>query len=140
MFERYFTSEVWGLIGDETNRYAATCREPQGATRASRHRPWVDVTVEEIRAYIGVCILIGIVVLPKIDLYWSQKHDLRIQPISQALSRSLGICMFVTEQRRSPMASQGMTHCSNFANSLILSLLGCSLYTTPMTKCVSIKP
>ena len=69
VFERYFTSEVWDLIVDETNRYAATCREAQGATRAGRRRPWVDVTVEEMRAYIGVCILMGIVVLPRIDMY-----------------------------------------------------------------------
>ena len=30
----------------------------------------------------------GIVVLPRIDMYWSQKHDLLIQPISQVMSRT----------------------------------------------------
>ena len=34
VFERYFISEVWDLIVDETNRYAATCREAQDATKA----------------------------------------------------------------------------------------------------------
>ena len=84
---RYFTSDVWLW----------------GATQVGRRTPWVDVTVEEMRAYIGVCILLGIVVLQRIDMYWSQKL---IQPIFQVKNRthfeqisSTYICAIVKRER-----------------------------------------
>ncbi len=51
-----------------------------------KRRPWHDVTIEEMSAYIGVCMLMGIIVLPRIEMYWSQKHALLSQPLSQIMS------------------------------------------------------
>ena len=56
----------------ETNHYAAACREVQAPTRAGRRRPWYDNTVEEMKAYVDMCILMGVVVLPHIEMYVSR--------------------------------------------------------------------
>ena len=72
LFARYFTDEVWQLIVDETNRYAASCRQ----NLSDHSRPWTPVTVADIKAFIGLVILMGIVKSPQLDLYWSTKHPL----------------------------------------------------------------
>ncbi len=86
VFNTYFTPDVWNLLVVETNWYATQCRGAQPPTRADRRRPWHDVTTEEMAAYIGVCILMGIAILPRIEMYWSQKHAMRSQPLSQVMS------------------------------------------------------
>ena len=72
LFARYFTDEVWQLIVDETNRYAASCRQ----NLSDHSRPWTPVTVADIKAFIGMVILMGIVKSPQLDLYWSTKHHI----------------------------------------------------------------
>ena len=62
--ERFYTDEVWDLIVAETNRYAAQQRQ-----QASTHgRPWNDVTVEEMKDFVGMQILMGISRLPRIEI------------------------------------------------------------------------
>ena len=70
--------KVWDFLVLETNRYAAQCRGAQRPTRADSRRPWHDVTLEEMRA----------VILPTIEMYWSQKHLLLSQPL-MTISRYL---------------------------------------------------
>ena len=50
LFTRYFTDEVWQSIVDETNRYAASCRQKL----IDHSRPWTPVTVADIKAFIGM--------------------------------------------------------------------------------------
>ena len=88
VFYRYFTPEVWELLVVETNHYGAGCREVQAPTRAGRRRPWQDVTVEEMKAYVGMSILMGIVVLPRIQMYWSKEWDLLVQPLANVMSKT----------------------------------------------------
>ena len=55
----------------ETNRYAAANRS------ISRHsRAWSDVTVEEMKAFVGMLILMGILQLPRLEMYWQTTHPL----------------------------------------------------------------
>ena len=54
LFCKYFTDEVWDLLVTETNRYACLrfpCRQ--------HSRPWTDVSIEEMKAFIGMLILMG---------------------------------------------------------------------------------
>ena len=83
LFARYFTDEVWQLIVDETNRYAASCRQ----NLSDHSRPWTPVTVADIKAFIGMVILMGIVKSPQLDLYWSTKHPLIRVGFSEVMSR-----------------------------------------------------
>ena len=66
LFCRYFTDQVWDLVMVETNRYANSFVDNNPSARA-----WTDTTVEELKAFVGLLILMGIVRLPRLELYWS---------------------------------------------------------------------
>ena len=72
-FGRLFTNEVWYLLVEETNRYAAECRASQSARRPW---PWHDVTREEMKAFVGMLMVIGVCRLPRIENYWCTSHPL----------------------------------------------------------------
>ena len=65
MFSSFFDEDLLSLIVRETNRYAA-----QFLTAANRHSTW-ETTVEELRAFLGFMIVMGVNRLPEIRDYWS---------------------------------------------------------------------
>ena len=86
LFNQFFTPEVWDLMVQETNRYAASTI---AASTARSTRPWTDTTVQELQAFIGIIILMGIVRLPRLELYWSQKYpEVRISSIADVMSQT----------------------------------------------------
>ena len=81
LFDRFFTPEVWDLLVTETNRYAGLRPQTSGS------RPWHDTTVQELKAFIGILILMGIVRLPRLELYWSQTFpEIETPGISKVMS------------------------------------------------------
>ena len=51
--------------------------------------PWEDVTVSELKAFIGLLILIGRVHLPRLEMYWQVKHPvIATEGISSIMSWS----------------------------------------------------
>ena len=70
-FSRFFSDDVWELITTETNRHAARLRQ-QSQHISPRH--WHDTTVGEIKAFIGILILMGICRLPRLRLYWTTQY------------------------------------------------------------------
>ena len=71
LFACFFYDQVWNLIETETNRYASSCTETNPSSRA-----WVDTEVEELKAFVGLLILMGIVKLPRLEMYWSTNFPL----------------------------------------------------------------
>ena len=65
LFCRYFTDEVWNLLVTETNPYA----HANFSSMANAHA-WIDVTTEEMKAFIRITIVMGIIQLPQPDIYW----------------------------------------------------------------------
>ena len=86
LFYRYFTPEVWNLLVTETNRYAAAnLTDPSNKPHA---RKWWDVTVDEIKSFIGLLILMGILRLPRLDMYWQTSNFyIATFGISQVMTR-----------------------------------------------------
>ena len=66
----FFTDELWDLLVVETNHFAAM--KWQNITSPSG-RPWHDVTIEEMKAFIGMLMLMGICKLPRLYMYWTTK-------------------------------------------------------------------
>ena len=64
LFCSYFTEEVWALLVTETNRYAKTNRF--GKPKACA---WIDITVEEMKAFIGLLIIMEVEKLPQLIMY-----------------------------------------------------------------------
>ena len=70
--ELYLTDEIMTLIVNETNRYAeqflaANIISAQNLYLSS----WEAKTVPEMKTFIGVILLMGIIYKPQIPLYWS---------------------------------------------------------------------
>ena len=61
-FFLFFTLEVWNLFAQETNSYAARVGAPS---------TWYDTYIEEMKASIGMLIIMGISKLPRLEMYWS---------------------------------------------------------------------
>lgn len=68
-FNLLFPDALVGLITTETNAHAKTCR-----FLGRRLPDWVPVTVPEVKAFIGLVILMGIQNLPDISHYWSSNR------------------------------------------------------------------
>ena len=79
IFSLFFDDNLVGMIVEETNRYAEQCLR-------ETNKQWTT-NAEEIRAYIGFMILMGINRLPEIRDYWSTDKSLRYAPIADRISR-----------------------------------------------------
>ena len=81
IFSRFFTDEVWELLVLETNRFAASVC---GTT--PRARPWIDVSQQEMRAFFGMLIYMGVCRLPRLGLYWTTKFPLDVHGVADVMS------------------------------------------------------
>ena len=68
LFYRVFSPDVWELMVEETNRYASFVTGPTPSAR-----PWTGTNAEEMKAFIGIIILMGILKLPRLELCWSHQ-------------------------------------------------------------------
>ena len=65
-FEEFFTKDVWDLITTMTNMNAV--RKIQNG-----NVKWKPVNTQEIKVFIGLVIAMGIIKLPKLELYWQKR-------------------------------------------------------------------
>ena len=63
LFCCFFVDAMWELLVVETNRYAAS-----NTSAAPHARPGHDVTVPEMKAFVGMLILMDIDVLPRLEM------------------------------------------------------------------------
>ena len=68
-------------IVNESNRYA---KQMMGD---DKYQEWTPMTVPELKAYFGFCILMGITKLPAIDNYWKKDPLLHYDPIASRITR-----------------------------------------------------
>ena len=76
--ELYLTDEIMELLVTETNRYAKQFFV--GREKNIYLRQWTKVTVNEMKQFIGILILMGIVHKPQIHMYWL-KSELLSTPV-----------------------------------------------------------
>ena len=81
VFDLFFSPDLLDKIVTETNNYAAK------VMGAEKYAGWSKVTVEELRAFLGFKILMGINHLPSLDDYWSRDPFLRYAPVADRISR-----------------------------------------------------
>ena len=63
-FMLFFTQSLVQLIVDKTNRYVDTCMGRE------KYAKWTKVSIEELKAYLGFMIVMGIVKLPSLYDFW----------------------------------------------------------------------
>ena len=85
MFLQFFTPQLIQHITTETNRYAATCLSTS-VPRSGQVQDW-STSEEEIRAYLGFCVLMGMTKLPDLYDYWSTTEALHNFAIASRIPR-----------------------------------------------------
>ncbi|XP_041365689.1 piggyBac transposable element-derived protein 5-like [Gigantopelta aegis] len=81
-FEQIFPDEWYVKIAQETNRYAQSRIEQNGDDPK-----WFATNADEIRAFIGFNILMGIVIAPTQDMYFSMDAFFRPTGMSDRITR-----------------------------------------------------
>ena len=81
VFQLFFGDDLVQVIVEESNRYA---REVMGD---EKYDTWRVITADEVKAYLGFSILMGIVQLPSLDDYWKRDPLLHYAPIADRISR-----------------------------------------------------
>ena len=77
------------MITTQTNLYASQFREKHTIlTRYSRARNWKDVNNDEMRQFIALQVLTGIVKKPEISQYWSTDAFLRSPIFNEVMPRN----------------------------------------------------
>ena len=76
-----FTTDLQDEIVKQSNLYA---KEVMGEEKYSR---WTQITREELQAYFGFCVLMGINHLPALDDYWSTDPTLHYSGIASRITR-----------------------------------------------------
>lgn len=85
MFFSFFTPQLIDHIVTETNRYAALCLT--SSHRGEGPVPKWSTNAEEIHAYLGFCIFMGINRLPHLYDYWSTNDRLHYFPVASRIPR-----------------------------------------------------
>ena len=65
LFYSYFTDDAWALLVTENNWYAQ-----QNPSENPNPQVWMEVSVEEMNAFIGLLIILRVVKLPRLTMYW----------------------------------------------------------------------
>ena len=81
MFSTFFDEDVLSLIVRETNLFAA-----QSLAAANRDTTW-ETDLDEIKAYLGFMIVMGINKLPEIRDYWAMDDKLHNTFIASRITR-----------------------------------------------------
>ncbi len=81
VFRMFFTSAIMNIIVCQTNLYALQC---MGEEKYDR---WDKVTEQEMLAYFGFMILMGIFRLPSIHDYWKKDDTFNYSPIATRIPR-----------------------------------------------------
>lgn len=81
VFRLFFTSTIIQMILVETNRYALL------RLGEEKFRQWDDITEEDLLAYFGIMIVMGLVKLPSLADYWQRDSLFHCSIIANSMSR-----------------------------------------------------
>ena len=87
IFNQFFDDNIIEMMVCETNRYSQQYMEEKQLRRHSRMKKWKDTTKEEMKTFIGVIMMTGLVKYPRMELYWS-KDPLYYHPIFHYIGMS----------------------------------------------------
>ena len=81
-FFLFFTRTLLEYIVMQSNKYALECMG------AEKYESWEKITVDELSAFIGFMLLMGIVHLPSIADYWKRDEVCHYAPVARRISRN----------------------------------------------------
>jgi hypothetical protein len=93
-FTLFFNDEFLNNIVIETNRYVRHKISELQLGPRSIWNSWSDVSVLEMKAFIGLIINMGIVLLPDLKDYWSSEWTTQVQFFGDIMSRDRFLQIF----------------------------------------------
>ncbi|XP_060076855.1 piggyBac transposable element-derived protein 4-like [Ylistrum balloti] len=91
IFSKIVNEEIISLLMEETNRYYQQQLLKVGGIASlkphARPRKWQDVTNQEMKAFLGMMLYIGLVRLPNYESYWSQDELISLKGFTTLMSR-----------------------------------------------------
>ncbi|CAG5045639.1 unnamed protein product [Parnassius apollo] len=95
-FEKFFSNEVYEQNIYQTNLYAAQ----------EKIENWSPLKLPELKAFIGIIIVMGYHILPSIDLYWSSDPGFRVNEIADIMPvkrfKKILRCLHLNDNRKQP--------------------------------------
>ena len=76
-----FTPMLLELIVEQSNKYTAECIGEE------KYAKWNEITVEELCAYMGFMLLMGVVHMPSLYDYWKKDEVYNYSPVASRISR-----------------------------------------------------
>nr|XP_039265722.1 piggyBac transposable element-derived protein 4-like [Styela clava] len=87
-FLQFFNTTVIEFIVQMTNLNATTKLHEESIKNNTKEKAWKHVDAEEMYAFIGLVILMGIIRLPTVDIYWQKKNwILDVPSFNEVMSR-----------------------------------------------------
>lgn len=83
-FSHIFTDELWEHLVTETNRYSDQVHKHPSRAKMAR---WSQLTEAEMKTFIGLCMGMGLLVLPVRRDYWRQNKKLFTTQFPKNMSR-----------------------------------------------------
>ena len=80
VFQLFFTTEICSFIAEQSNLYTHH-------HLGEKYTEWIPITVEELKAYFGFMLLMGLYPKPAISDYWKCDPFVNYAPISERISR-----------------------------------------------------
>ena len=81
VFQLFFTSDIMDFIVAETNRYARCCMGDE------RYQKWERVSAEDLNAYFGIMMIMGLTKLPALSDYWRKDPLVHCSIIADCMYR-----------------------------------------------------
>ena len=81
VFQLFFTSDIKDFIVAETIRYASCCMGDE------RYEKWERVSAEDLNAYFGIMMIMGLTKLPALSDYWHEDPLIHCSIIADCMSR-----------------------------------------------------
>ena len=80
-YKLYLTDDLVDRFVRETNRMAQQWLATHQPSRYSRTRRWEDVDAAEMRKFVAITLCMGLIKVPKIQLYWATSSQIFQTPI-----------------------------------------------------------
>ena len=88
-FELFLDEAFYEYLKTQTNLYVQQYLSANhDLTEYSRHRKWVDVTIPEMKKFIALYLLTGIIQKPEIGQYWSTNPIIRTPFFNEIMARN----------------------------------------------------
>lgn len=92
-FELFFNDDILQLICMETNHFAGL-KKSKAHSPHSRINKWSDMSVDELKAFLGTVINMGTMPLPRLESYFTNKWETRISFYKDVFSKNRFLNIF----------------------------------------------